>query len=135
MSQQARQIVWKLLTQQTITHVIRDNDGKYGTVFDAAFASEGIETVHTPIRAPRANAYAERWVRSVREECLDRLIILNTAHLKYVLHEYESFFNTARPHQGIGQKIPDPPSESSSSGMVKRRDLLGGVLHDYYRAA
>ncbi|WP_343422601.1 integrase core domain-containing protein [Candidatus Flexifilum breve] len=89
----------------------------------------------TPFRAPRANAVAERWVRSVREECLDRLIILNTAHLKYVLHEYESFFNTARPHQGIGQMIPDPASESSSSGMVKRRDLLGGVLHDYYRAA
>lgn len=135
-SQQARQIVWNLQTQQTtFTHVIRDNDGKYGAVFDAVFASEGIETVHTPLRAPRANAYAERWVRSVREECLDRLIILNTAHLKYVLHEYEGFFNTARPHQGIGQKIPDPPPQDSTSGTVKRRDLLGGVLHDYYRAA
>ncbi|MBK9750845.1 MAG: transposase [Chloroflexi bacterium] len=59
------------------------------------FASEGIEVVHTPVRAPRANAYAERWVRSVREECLDRLIILNAAHLKYVLHEYEHRFNKA----------------------------------------
>ena len=99
------------------------------------FASEGIEVVHTPVRAPRANADAERWVRSVREECLDLLIILNTAHLKYALHEYEHFFNTARPHQGIGQKIPDPPLEVSSGGRVRRRDLLGGVLHDYYRAA
>lgn len=135
-AQQARQIIWNLQTQQaTFTHVIRDNDGKYGAVFDAVFASEGIETVHTPIRAPRANAYAERWVRSVREECLDQLIILNAAHLRYVLHEYEGYFNMARPHQGIGQKIPDPPPQDSTSGTVRRRDLLGGVLHDYYRAA
>jgi putative transposase len=135
-TQQARQLVWNLQEQkQKFTHLIRDNDGKYSAAFDAVFASEGIEVVHTPLRAPRANAYAERWVRSVREECLDQLIILNAAHLKAVLHEYEHFFNTARPHQGLGQKIPDPPPESSISGKVKRRDRLGGVLHDYYRAA
>ncbi|MBK8022632.1 MAG: transposase [Chloroflexi bacterium] len=134
--QQARQFVWNLPEQQQrFTHLIRDNDGKYGAAIDAVFASEGIEVVHTLVRASRANAYAERWVRSVREECLDRVIILNPAHLKYVLHEYERFFNTARPHQGIGQKIPDPPLEVSSGGQVRRRDLLGGVLHDYYRAA
>ena len=134
--QQARQLVWNLEEQQQkFTHLIRDNDGKYGAAFDAVFASEGIEVVHTPVRAPRANAYAERWVRSVREECLDRLIVLNAAHLKYVLHEYEHFFNTARSHQGIGQKIPDSPPERSISRTVKRRDRLGGVLHDYYRAA
>jgi transposase InsO family protein len=134
--QQARQLVWNLEEQQQkFTHLIRDNDGKYGAAFDAVFASEGIEVVHTPVRAPRANAYAERWVRSVREECLDRHIVLNAAHLKYVLHEYEHFFNTARSHQGIGQKIPDSPPERSISRTVKRRDRLGGVLHDYYRAA
>jgi transposase InsO family protein len=135
-TQQARQLLWNLQEQQLrFTHLIRDNDGKYGAAFDAVFASEEVELVHTPVRAPRANAYAERWVRSVREECLDRLIILNTAHLKYVLREYQHFFNIARPHQGIGQKIPDPPLEQPISGIVKRRDLLGGVLHDYYRAA
>jgi hypothetical protein len=134
--QQARQFVWNLQEQkQRYTHLIRDNDGKYSAAFDAAFASEGIEVIYTPVRAPRANAYAERWVRSVREECLDRLIILNQTHLKYVLHEYEHYFNSARPHQGIGQKIPDPPSDLSTSGAVKRRDVLGGLLHDYYRAA
>ncbi len=74
-------------------------------------------------------------MRSVREECLDRLIVLKAAHLKYVLYEYEHFFNTARPHQGIGQKIPDPPPESSISGTVKGRNRLGGVLHDYYPVA
>jgi putative transposase len=135
-SQQARQFVWNVPEQKhKFTHLIWDNDGKYGAAFDAVFASAGIEVVHTPVRAPRANASAERWVRSVREECLDRLIILNAAHLKDVLHEYEQFFNTARPHQGIGQKIPDPPAPSITSGAVKRRDRLGGVLRDYYRAA
>ncbi len=135
-TQQARQFAWKLQTQKcSFTHLIRDNDGKYGAAFDAVFASEGIEVVRTPFRAPRANAYAERWVRSVREECLDRVIILNQAHLKYVLRDYAHYFNTMRPHQGIAQKIPDPPVTVSTGGLVKRRDLLGGVLHDYYRTA
>jgi transposase InsO family protein len=120
---------------RTFTHLIRDNDGKYSSAFDAIFETEGIEIVRTPVRAPRANAYAERWVRSVREERLDRLLTLNEMHLKYVLHEYEHYFNSARPHQGIGQKIPDPLLQVSATGLVKRRDLLGGVLHDYYRAA
>ena len=135
-SQQARQLVWTLQARnRIITHLIRDNDGKYSATFDAVFASEGIEIVRTPFRAPRANAYAERWVRSVREECLDQLLILDQTHLKYVLREYEAYFNTARPHQGLGQKIPDLPVEASTTGRIKRRDRLGGVLHDYYRAA
>lgn len=136
LTQQARQLFWDLGEQhRTFTHLIRDNDGKYSATFDAVFASEGVEIVRTPFRAPRANAYAERWVRSVREECLDQLLILNQTHLRSVLREYEHYFNTARPHQGIGQKIPDPPLDRSLTGIVKRRDLLGGVLHDYYRAA
>lgn len=135
-NQQGRQLVWTLQTQErTFTHLMRDNDGKYTSTFDAVFAVEGIEVVRTPIRAPRANAYAERWVRSVREECLDQLLVLDQTHLRYVLREYEGYFNTARPHQGLGQKIPQPPLEVSTSGLVKRRDLLGGVLHDYHRAA
>ena len=101
------------------------------------FRSEGIEIVRTPFRSPRANAYAERWVRSVREECLDQIIILNQGHLAYVLSEYELYFNTARPHQGIAQAIPAPPlnSSMSMSGKIKRRDILGGIIHDYFRAA
>ncbi len=91
--------------------------------------------MRTPIRAPRANAYAERWVRSVREECLDQLLVLTQTHLRYVLRDIEGYFNTARPHQGLGQKIAQPPLEVSTSGLVKLRDLLGGVLHDYHRAA
>src|SRR5688572_15564220 len=81
-AQQARQLMWDLdAEERRFTHVLRDNDGKYGAVFDAIFESEGIEVVRTPLRAPRANAYAERWVRSVREECLDRVILLDQRHL------------------------------------------------------
>ncbi len=135
-TQQARHLMSK--TEATIfTHVIRDNDGKYGASFDAVFRSEGIEIVRTPFPAPRTNVYAERWVRSVREECLDQIIILNQDHLAYVLREYERYFNTARPHQGIVQAIPAPPLNSSmrGSGKIKRRDIMGGIIHDYFRAA
>jgi putative transposase len=135
-TQQARHLMWKT-EKLTFTHLIRDNDGKYGASFDAVFRSEGIEIVRTPFRAPRANAYAERWVRSVREECLDQVIILDQRHLAYVLREYERYFNTARPHQGIGQALPDPPpvSSLSVSGTIQRHDILGGVIHDYFHAA
>lgn len=128
--------MWKLESEgRSFTHLIRDNDGKYSTGFDAVFESEGIAVVHTPFRAPRANAYAERWVRSVREECLDRIIILNQTHLAYALRAYEQYFNAARPHQGIKQCIPCPPAARSTAGRVERRDTLGGVIHNYYRAA
>jgi putative transposase len=134
--QQARQLVWdRDAEERRFTHVLRDNDGKYGAVFDAVFESEGLEVVRTPFRAPRANAYAERWVRSVRDECLYRVIILDHRHLAYILREYAQSFNTARPHQGITQQIPCPPVGQSRFGRVTRRDLLGGVLYDYYRAA
>lgn len=96
----------------TFTHLIRDNDGKYGAGFDVVFRSEGIKIIRTPLRVPRANA--ERWVRSVREECLDQLIILNQSHLAYVLRAYERYFNTARPHQGIQQHLPDPVGPKNS---------------------
>ena len=92
--------------------------------------------MRTPFHAPRANANAERWVRSVREVCLDhQLFVLNPKHLRSVLHEYEHYFNTARPHQGLGHKIPESPIDCAVTGIVKRRDLLGGVLYDCYRAS
>jgi putative transposase len=135
-AQQARQFLWNLETEARLfTHLVRDNDGKYSASFDAVFESAGIEVVSTPFRAPRANAYAERWVRSVREECLNQVIILDQRHLAYVLREYAHFFNTARPHQGIDQQVPCPPVARLTSGNIARRDSLGGILHDYDRAA
>ena len=87
------------------------------------------------MRAPKANAYTERWIRSIREECLDQILILNDQHLKYVLREYERYYNEARPHQGIDQNIPDFNQYHSIDDKVRCRNLLGGILHDYYRAA
>lgn len=88
-----------------------------------------------PYRAPNANAYAERWIRSVREECLDKLLIINQAHLRRVMREYISFFNTARPHQGLAQQIPVSKIPHETIGPVHCRTVLGGIIHDYYRDA
>ena len=92
--------------------------------------------IHTPYQAPNANAHAERWVRSVREECLDLILILNATHLWRVLREYvEDYYNVARPHQGLAQKIPVPLPSRTKHGPVQRRLILGGLINDYYRGA
>ena len=91
--------------------------------------------IRTPYRAPNANSYAERWIRSVREECLDKLLIINQAHLRRLMREYITFFNTARPHQGLEQQIPVPKIGHEHAGSVRSRAVLGGIIHDYYRDA
>jgi len=99
-----------------------------------SLTSEDIRIIQTPVRAPNATAFAERWVRSVREECLDRLLIFRDRHLHRVLTEYVIYYNQARPHQGIAQQCPVPAQRSmASDGPIERRDILGGVLHDYHR--
>jgi len=100
--------------------------------FDAVFESEGFHVIPTPVRAPNANAFSERWIRSAREECLDRILIFNAAHLRRVLFEYIEYYNSARPHQGIDQQSPIPFS-IPTSGTIQRRDVLGGIIHDYFR--
>ena len=88
-TQQARQLVWQLEDEEKeIKYLIRDRDGKFQGGFDTVFESSGIAIIKTPVRAPNANAFAERWVRSIREECLDRILILNHRHLRHVLSEY-----------------------------------------------
>ncbi len=119
--------------------LIRDNDGKFGAQFARVAAGSRIEVLRTPVRAPRANAICERFLGSVRRECLDHLLILNENQLHRVLRAYCAYFNTARPHQGIGQAIPNaaertrtmPPPASS----VVSTSILGGLHHDYRRAA
>jgi len=109
-TQQARQMVWKLEERDpAIRFLIRDNDKKFSQAFDTVFRAEGIDVIPTPYPAPNANAYAERWIRSVREECLGKLLIINQSHLRRVMREYVEFFNTARPHQGIEQQNPISP--------------------------
>ena len=135
-TQQARQLVWNLNDDaKEFTFLIHDNDKKFAPSFDSVFSSEKIEIVHTPFQAPRANAFAERWVRSVREECLDQILILNENHLHRVLKEYDKYYNHARSHQGIRQRFPVsvPGRERNTNGPIRRRNILGGVIHDYYR--
>ena len=98
------------------------------------FTSERINILLTPFQAPNANAFAERWVRSVRQECLDHVHIINEQHLRRVLNEYVAHYNMARPHHGVAQQTPISRPASSISGPVERRDILGGIIHEYYRA-
>jgi putative transposase len=114
--------------------LIRDRDSKFTAAFDAVFASEGVRMIRTPVRTPVANAYAERFVRTLRRECLDWLLIYNEPHLDSVLHEYVGHYNSERPHRALGLRPPDPP-ERPISGRIERRNRLGGLLHEYQRAA
>ena len=116
-------------------YLLHDRDATFPAAFDTVFAAEGIEVIHTPYRAPNANAYAERWVRSAREECLDHLLILGEGHLRRVLAAYVAYYNQRRPHQGLAQRCPLPTDAPPGVEAVARRDVLGGLIHDYYREA
>ena len=139
-TQQARNLSWDVLDDEAcFRFLIRDRDSKYVSSFDEVFRSDGIEAIRTPIRAPRANAFAERWVRTVRTECLDWMLILGRGHLERVLGVYVEHYNRERPHRGLALATPNGPNcqaaSSSHSGPVRRRDLLGGLIHEYSRAA
>ncbi len=105
-------------------------------VASTVFESEGCEIVLTPLQAPNANSHPERWIRTARNECLDHILIFNQTHLVSVLREFEAYYNERRPHQGIGRRMPVmPDSESLNKGPIRRRNVIGGVIHDYYRLA
>ncbi len=120
-------------------YLIHDNDTKYGPHFKAVAAGTGIEVLRTPIMAPRANAICERLLGSIRRECLDHMVIVNERHLRRVLLEYVRYFNHARPHQGIGQRLPVPEEDAGPAGgdtdKVIPFPVLGGLHHDYRRVA
>jgi putative transposase len=119
-----------------IRFLIRDRDSKYSSAFDEVFRSEQIRIVKTPVRAPKANAIAERFVRTVRAECLDWLLILNRRHLERVLRVYVDHYNTQRPHRALELRPPEPRYEARTTvGEIRRRDRLGGLIHEYHRAA
>ncbi|HKH26792.1 MAG TPA: integrase core domain-containing protein, partial [Sphingomicrobium sp.] len=116
---------------------IHDRDSKFTADFDEVFRSEGINVIHTPICAPQANAYAERFLRTIRAECLDWLLILGQRHLEHVLRAYTAHYNRERPHRGLALLPPEAANAASplTTGEIKRRDQLGGLIHEYYRAA
>jgi putative transposase len=138
-AQQARNFLMDLGDRATeFRFLIRDRDSKFTSVFDAVFASEGMRILRTPLRAPRANAIAERWIGTVRRELLDRVLIINRRHLMAVLTEYVAHFNHHRPHRALNQAAPLrslPPPAAPSQPHLQRRDRLGGLIHEYAQVA
>ena len=140
-TQQARQFAWTLAERSSpLRFLIRDRDSKFTRDFDTVFRSEGIEIIRTPVRAPKANAISERLVRTVRSECLDWLLIVNRRHLERVLRVFVDHYNSHRPHRSLKLLPPDPPptlgpASSPRPDYVRRRDRLGGLIHEYSLAA
>jgi putative transposase len=120
-------------------YLLRDNDSKYGQAFTRVAKASGIMVLRTAYRAPKENAACERFLGSVRRECLDRILVLSEAHLRRILQDYVRYFDTERPHQGLGQRIPDRAAGSSpqprAGGRVRAVPVLGGLHHAYVRAA
>ena len=138
-AQQARNLLMALEDRVgQFRFLVRDRDAKFTAAFDAVFAAEGVRVLRTPVRAPRANAYAERWVGTVRRELLDRMLIVGCRQLRSVLAEYADHYNGHRPHRALGQAPPlgsaEPPI-IPGPGRVARRDRLGGLIHEYAQAA
>jgi putative transposase len=120
-----------------VRFLVHDRDAKFSGPFDEIIRCEGVRVIKTPIRAPRANAVAERWVRTVRNECLDQLLVFGRRHLERVLRGYLAHFNAERPHRSL-QLVPPagaPRSRGSPSGEIRRRDVVGGLIHEYDAAA
>jgi len=118
--------------------LIRDRDAKFTAAFDAVFTAIDIRIIKTPMRAPRANAIAERFVGTIRRELLDRLLIINQRHAAAVLHEFERHYNDHRPHRTLGQAAPArPPPRHTTTEIhkIERHDRLGGLVHEYQQVA
>jgi transposase InsO family protein len=138
-TQQARNLLMNIEDHADgLKFLIRDRDTKFTAAFDAVFAAAGVRIIEAPVRAPRANAIAERWVGSARRECLDRMLIASERHLRLVLGEYADHYNVHRPHRTLHQNPPAgrayPPVEMTGT-RVLRRDRLGGLIHEYSQVA
>jgi putative transposase len=138
-TQQARNLLMELADHlRQFRFLIRDRDAKFTRSFDDVFGAEGVHILRTPVRAPRANAFAERWVGTVRRELLDRMLIVGRRQLETVLAEYLTHYNDHRPHRALGQSSPlkaVPPTVPAAEMRVVRVDRLGGLIHEYAQVA
>jgi putative transposase len=141
-AQQARNLLMTFDDrEQPLRFLIHDRDSKFGGGFDHVFSSEGVTVIRTPIQAPNANAHAERWVGSVRRECLDRLLIFSRRQLERVLRVYARHYNRHRPHRALALRPPEQavgnptPLRAPPYPQLNRTDLLGGLIHEYEHAA
>jgi putative transposase len=137
-AQQARNLMMQLGENQRFRLLIHDRDSKFCDGFDEIFRSEQIRVIKTPVRAPNANAYAERWIRTARADCLDHLLILGRRHLERVLRVYARHYSTHRPHRALDLAPPERSTPVAAAGLpleLRRQDLLGGLIHEYQIAA
>jgi putative transposase len=140
-TQQARNLLLALGERgRRLRFLLGDHDAKFCRSVDDVFCSAAAEVLLTPVQAPNANAHAERWIRTVRAECLDWLLIVGRGHLEQVLHVYVQHYNAHRAHRALGLQPPDPAvglplTGKDQPGRVHRRDLLGGLVHEYRQAA
>jgi hypothetical protein len=137
-AQQARNLLMELGDRiASFRFLIRDRDAKFTSVFDTIFAAVGVTTVRIPPRTPRANCYAERWIRTARAECTDRMLIYGERHLQSVLGQYAGHYNRRRPHQSRQQRPPGQKAQINAllNLPIQRRKALGGVINEYYQAA
>ena len=140
--QQARNLTMVLADRaRPVRFLVRDRDAKFTSSFDEVFRSERIRIIRTPVRAPRANAFAERFVGTIRRECLDRMLIFHRRQLEAVLAEYVDHYNSHRPHRSLDQASPlsSVPGAAadlvSDASQLRRSDRLGGLIHEYKLAA
>jgi putative transposase len=136
-AQQARNLIMQLGDEQPFRFLVHDRDTKFSHAFDEVFRSEGIRVIRTPVQAPNANAHAERWVGTLRAECLDRILIFGRRHLEQVLRIYRRHYNEHRPHRALDLLPPSgrDPTPLNAPDRLQRRDLLGGLIHEYQAAA
>ena len=137
-AQQARNLLMDLGERAgSFRFLIRDRDSKFTTAFDGVFSGNGTRVVKTPVRSPRANSYAERFVGTLRRECLDHVLILGERHLRSVLADYARHYNGHRPHQALRQEPPlrEPGHAVDVTARIECRQVLGGLISEYRRAA
>jgi hypothetical protein len=137
-TQQARNLSLELAERsRSVKFLIRDRDSKFTASFDEVFRTQGIRVIKTPVQAPRANAFAERFVGTVRRECTDRLLIFGRSHLEQVLFEYVVHYNDHRPHRSLDQQAPrtmgvtPDPIDDPEPMNLRRNEILGGLIHEY----